>query len=99
MYRLKRWILMLFLLFVFVLSIGFSLWNTAPVSLSLGVHELDERPLAFWMIAAFCMGGIAGMIVGTGLINNVRFRLRIRSLEKELLARPKFVRRETESKE
>jgi len=99
MHRLKRWILIFFVLVIFVLSVGFSLWNTTPVELSLGVHSFTARPLAFWLIVAFCLGGISGMVVGSGLVNDVRLRLRIRSLEKELAARPKFVRRESQSKE
>lgn len=99
MHRLKRWILVFFVLIIFVLSVGFSLWNTTPVVLSLGVYEFGVRPLAFWLIVAFCLGGISGMVVGSGLVNDVRLRLRIRSLEKELASRPKFVRRESETKE
>jgi uncharacterized integral membrane protein len=95
MHRLKRWILVFFVLIVFVLSVSFSLWNTTPVALSLGVYEFGLRPLAFWLIAAFCLGGFSGMVVGSGLVDHVRLRLRVRSLEKELESRPKFIRRES----
>lgn len=85
-----RWLVVLLLLLIFILSVGFSMWNTAPVVLSFGVHEFAARPLSFWIIVAFCLGGLTGLVIGAGLIRNARLRLRIRRLEKELAGRPKF---------
>lgn len=99
MHRLRRWLLIFFMLVIFVLSVGFSLWNTTPVPLSLGVYELEPRPLALWLVAAFCAGGLFGLILGSGLVRNVQLRLRIRKLEKELAERPRFTRRESQTNE
>jgi len=94
---LRRWLLILLLLIVFILSLGFSLWNTVPVPLSFGFHEFDPRPLAFWLIAAFCAGGVLGLFLGAGLIRDVKSKMRIRALEKELARRPLFSRRDIDS--
>jgi uncharacterized integral membrane protein len=97
MRALRRWLLILLLLLVFISSIGFSLWNTMPVPLSFGFHDFDSRPLAFWLIAAFCAGGVLGLILGAGLIHDIKLKRRIRALEKELVRRPIFTRRDIDS--
>lgn len=88
--RFTRWLVFLLLLLIFIISVGFSMWNTAPVVLSFGIHEFAARPLSFWIIVSFCLGGLLGLIIGAGLIRDARLRMRIRSLEKELARRPKF---------
>lgn len=86
----KRWLVFLLLLLIFIISVGFSMWNTAPVVLSFGVHEFAARPLSFWLILTFCLGGLTGLVVGAGLVRDTRLRLHIRRLEKELARRPKY---------
>ena len=90
MQRFKRWLVFLLLLLIFIFSVGFSMWNTSPVPLSFGVYQFAARPLSLWLIVAFCLGGLAGLAIGAGLIKDVRLRRRIRALEKELTKRPKF---------
>lgn len=90
MQRFKRWLVFLLLLLIFILSVGFSMWNTSPVPLSFGLYEFAARPLSLWLIIAFCLGGLAGLAIGAGLIRDARLRLRIRALEKQLAKRPKF---------
>ncbi len=90
MQRFKYWLVFLLLLLIFILSVGFSMWNTSPVPLSFGIHEFAARPLSLWLIIAFCLGGLTGVTIGAGLIHSVRLRLRIRALEKELAKRPAF---------
>ncbi|ALO46282.1 lipopolysaccharide assembly protein LapA domain-containing protein [Pseudohongiella spirulinae] len=90
MQGLKRWLTILLLLLIVLLSAGFSLWNTVPVPLSFGIVSFADRPLAVWVIAAFCLGGLCGLVLGAGVVRDVRLRLRIRRLEKELASRPRF---------
>lgn len=66
------------------------MWNTTPVALSFGIHEFAARPLSFWLIITFCVGGLTGVAIGAGLIRDARLRMRIRSLEKQLAQRPRF---------
>ncbi|MAY56360.1 MAG: hypothetical protein CMQ46_09770 [Gammaproteobacteria bacterium] len=90
MQGMKRWLLILLLLMVVLSSTAFSLWNTTPVPLSFGFVSFSARPLALWIIAAFCVGGLAGVILGAGLVRDMKLRMRIRRLEKELKQRPRF---------
>lgn len=90
MQRLRRWLVIFLLLLIFILSVGFSMWNTTPVALSFGIHEFAARPLSLWLIIAFCVGGLTGVTIGAGLIRDARLRHRIRVLEKELQKRPRF---------
>ena len=90
MQRLKRWLLILALVLIVLLGAAFGLWNTTPVAVSFGTVTLAERPLAVWLIAAFCLGGLCGLLLSTGIIRHVRLQRRIHKLEKELASRPKF---------
>lgn len=90
MQRIKKWFAMLILLLIFIISVGFSMWNTVPVPLSFGFYNLEARPLSLWLILAFCFGGLSGLVLGAGLIRDARLRHRIRVLEKELADRPRF---------
>lgn len=90
MQRIKRWLVIFLLLLIFILSLGFSLWNTTPVALSFGVYEFAARPISLWLIIAFCAGGLTGITIGAGLVRDARLRHRIRVLEKELQKRARF---------
>jgi uncharacterized integral membrane protein len=59
---LKRLLILLILALIFVSAIFFTLRNQAPVPLSLLVVDLAERPVAFWVLSAFVIGGITGML-------------------------------------
>lgn len=96
MKQFKWWASVILLLLIVLVSIGFSLWNTTSVPLSLGFHTFSERPVAVWIIAAFCVGALLGLVVGSGLINQFRLRRRIRKLEAELETRPRFERPQKE---
>jgi len=92
----KWWASVILLLLIVLVSTGFSLWNTTQVPLSVGFHTFAERPMAVWIIAAFCVGGVVGLVAGSGLINQFRLRRRIRNLERELETRPRFERPQRE---
>jgi putative membrane protein len=96
MKQLKRWFLVLLMLLVVLLSAGFSLWNTTLVPLSFGFFDFAPRPVAVWLILAFSLGGIVGLLLGAGLIRDIKLRKRIRSLEQELDKRPRFAPSERE---
>lgn len=94
MKRLKRWLIMFFMLCLVLLSTGFALWNTEPVALSFGLFSFQPRPLSVWIIISFCLGALSSLVLGAGLIRHLQLRNRIRQLEKELASRPKFSRAE-----
>lgn len=94
MRRLKRWLILFFMLCLILLSAGFALWNTQTVPLSFGLFSFQARPLSVWIIMAFSLGAICGLVLGAGLIRHLQLRHRIRQLEQELAQRPKFSRAE-----
>lgn len=80
-----------FLVSVFLLSVGFSFFNTQQVPLSLGFMVLAAQPLALWVLGAFALGGILGLLLGSGLFRHWRkereiaqLRARITNLEQAL---------------
>jgi len=85
MNKLIRIIAWCFMFIVFVASIVFSYANPEPVSLSFGFTTLAPQPLAVWVIAAFAIGGLFGILLGVGLVRNLRFRLEIRRLRAQLM--------------
>lgn len=94
MKRLKRWLILLLMLCLILLSAGFALWNTQTVPLSFGLFSFQARPLSVWIIISFSLGAVSGLILGAGLIRHIQLRHRIRQLEQELAQRPKFSRAE-----
>lgn len=84
MHKLMRILAWCFMFIVFVASIVFSYANPEPVALSFGFITLDAQPLAVWVIAGFAIGGLCGVLLGVGLVRNLRFRLEIRRLRTQL---------------
>ena len=81
LFRLAVWI---FLLLVFFASIGFSFLNTTPVPLSLGVWSFSPQPVAIWVVAAFGLGGMLGLVCGTGLSRLSKTRRENQRLREQL---------------
>lgn len=84
MNKLMRILAWCFMFIVFVASIVFSYANPESVALSFGFITLDPQPLAVWVIAAFSIGGLFGVLLGVGMVRNLRFRLEIRRLRTQL---------------
>jgi uncharacterized membrane protein YciS (DUF1049 family) len=84
MEKLARIILYFFLMLIFIASIAFSLVNKTAVPLNFGLFVLAPQPVSAWVIAAFCLGALFGLVSGAGLLQS---RLKIRRLNKELLKR------------
>lgn len=88
-----RWIwrvlVIVVLLLVLLFGLLFSLQNGTRVPLDLLVAQLQERPLAVWLVLAFVIGGVIGMLVSSLALfrlqaSRFRLRRRLESLEKEL---------------
>lgn len=73
-----------FLFLVFIASIVFSYANPEPVELSFGFFTFPAQPLAVWVIAAFVIGGVCGLVLGAGFMRGLRARLEIRRLRTQL---------------
>lgn len=86
---LARALIALLLLLVLIFGLLFSLQNSQSVPLDLLALQLGDRPLAVWLLAAFALGGFAGMLASSiALIrlqaNRYRLRRRLEICEKEL---------------
>jgi len=88
-----RWIwrvlVVIVLLLVLAFGLLFSLQNGTRVPLDLLVAQLQERPLAVWLLVAFALGGIVGMVVSSVALiklqaSRFRLRRRLEACEKEL---------------
>lgn len=85
----RRILIALLLVLVLVFGLLFSVQNTQSVPLDLLALQLNERPLAVWLFAAFALGGIAGMLAGSFALlrlqaNRYRLRRRLETCEREL---------------
>lgn len=85
----RRLLVIIVLLLVLAFGLLFSLQNGARVPLDLLVAQLQERPLAVWLLVAFALGGVAGMVVSSVALvrlqaSRFRLRRRLEACEKEL---------------
>lgn len=60
---------------VLVLGALFAVQNTAVVPLDLLVIYLPERSVALWVLLAFSIGGVVGMLTSIGLVLRLRTAL------------------------
>ncbi|MDZ7785056.1 MAG: LapA family protein [Halioglobus sp.] len=62
----------------------FALQNEAPVALDLLVYNFEPKSLALWVLSAFAIGGIVGLLVSSAMLLRMRASLRTsrRQLEK-----------------
>ena len=62
----------------------FALQNKAPVPLDLLIFRFEPRSLALWVLAAFALGGLVGMLVSSAITLRQQTSLRVtrRQLEK-----------------
>jgi lipopolysaccharide assembly protein A len=64
------------------LGVLFALQNEMPVPLDLLVVTFEPRSLALWLLIAFAMGGILGMLMSSALV--VRTRAALSSANRQL---------------
>ena len=60
----------------------FALQNEATVPLDVLVYTFAPRSVALWVLAAFALGGIAGLLMASLLV--LRLRARMRLLRRQL---------------
>ena len=85
----KRLVVLLILALVLAGGLLFSLQNSGTIPVDLLVYQTAERPLSVWLLVAFALGGVIGMVVGSlALLQLQTSRLRLRrqlvACEKEL---------------
>lgn len=77
------------LLLVLVFGVYFTLQNPVTVPLDLLWVQFAPRPLAWWVLSAFALGGLLGLIVGSLALVRIKnqqllLKRRLRIVEKEL---------------
>jgi putative membrane protein len=69
---LTRLLFVLFALAVLALGVLFAVENTATVPLNLLIIQLSERSIALWVLVAFALGGVLGMLTNIGVVWRLR---------------------------
>ncbi|MEP5765236.1 MAG: LapA family protein [Halieaceae bacterium] len=72
---LKNLVYFLILVAVLVIGVLFAVQNTATVPLDLLVISLSEQSIALWVLLAFAVGGVLGMLTSIGLVLRLRAQL------------------------
>ena len=76
--NLIRKLLILFVVLVTVVAGAlFALQNTALVPLDILVYTFEAQSLALWVLTAFAIGGVLGMLTATGIVLRLRTSLRM----------------------
>lgn len=81
----KRIIVIAILVLVLLFGLLFTLQNSAQVSLDLLVVQLEQQRLAIWLVLAFIVGGLIGLLVSSLTI--VRLKGREAALRRKLAHR------------
>ena len=73
-----------FLIVLATLAVGvlFALQNKTPVALDLLFYTFEPRSLALWVLLAFALGGLAGMLISSTLM--LRQRASLHSSNRQL---------------
>ena len=85
----RRLITLVILLFVLAAGLLFSLQNAVSVPVDLLVYQTAERPISVWLLVAFTLGGVAGLVVGSAAVvrvqaSRLRLRRQLDACEREL---------------
>ncbi|MCB1700447.1 MAG: LapA family protein [Pseudomonadales bacterium] len=75
MKRLRHIITLIILLAAVALGVLFALQNTQLVPLDLLVYSFEPRSLALWVLSAFALGGVAGLVVSSAYMLQSRAAL------------------------
>jgi len=79
---LRTIITVLVVLAMVALGVLFALANDGPVSLDLLIYTFAPRSLALWILLAFAVGGLVGMLMSSLMM--VRLRASRNSLQRKL---------------
>lgn len=81
--RLLRNILTILVILAMIgIGVLFSLQNKTAVPLDLLIYSFEPRSLALWILAAFALGGIIGMLISSAIM--VRLRASLASSRRQL---------------
>ena len=84
---LRRLLVISLLIMVLAFGVLFSIQNTDKAALDLLIIQLPEQRVSFWVLLAFVVGGIAGLLVSSAAI--VRLKSQSLLLQRRLDKRDK----------
>jgi uncharacterized membrane protein YciS (DUF1049 family) len=79
---LRKIITILIVLATIGVGVLFALQNKVPVPLDLLVYTFEPRTLALWVLAAFALGGLLGMLISSVIM--VRMQASLGSSKRQL---------------
>lgn len=85
----KRLLVLILLVCVLLFGVLFSIQNTDTVALDLLLVQLPEQRVALWVLLAFALGGIVGMLISAAAIlalksRNLLLQRKLQKHQKEL---------------
>ena len=83
MQLIKRIIAFLVLLVVLAFGMLFSIQNEARAPLDILIAQLPEQKVAFWVLLAFALGGVIGMLISTLTILKLKSDLMLLKRKKD----------------
>jgi putative membrane protein len=72
---LRNILLLLFVLVILSVGVLFAIENTATVPLNLLVFHFEAHSIALWVLLAFALGGVLGILANIGVVWRLRARL------------------------
>lgn len=86
---LQRWLVIVLLIVVLAFGVLFSMQNTDKAALDLLVIQLPEQRVSLWVLLAFVVGGVAGLLVSSAAMIRLKsqsllLQRRLDKREKEL---------------
>ena len=86
MRTLKRLLAGFFVVCVFVAAVVFAWYNNTPVIIGIGDWRLPPQAVSIWIMGAFIVGGLLGLLLGLRLFHGLRRNSRERRLIRQLAA-------------
>ncbi len=72
---LRKLLIIAVVLTMLAVGVLFALQNKAPVALDLLVYTFEPKSLALWVLGAFALGGVTGMVVSSAIMLRMRAAL------------------------
>jgi putative membrane protein len=74
---LRKLLALLVVLATITIGVLFALQNTALVPLDLLVYSFEAKSLALWLLCAFALGSVLGMLTASAIVIRLRTSLRL----------------------
>ena len=76
----KHFLLILVFVLIIFAALVFTANNPTKISVWLGV-DLPELGIGVWIIAAYILGGLTGLLMGVGLVRQIKYKFQVKQLK------------------